>query len=371
MGWPRGGGGGGPGGGGGGLPPPPAGARPRAGWTELLHMGNNPYHLWVLARLRRFGGVIVLHDTVLHHLLVEEAAESGAWERWERELTASHGAAGGGVAAARRWGITGRLDPFLLPGRKAVLELASAAIVHSSTAERAVRTARPGLPVRRVPLAVAALPVGDRTHWRRRLKVRKGELLLAHLGFLTPEKGLDAVLHALLALEELEVPFRFVIVGEGVRGSGFARAVAAAGLARRVVLWGYADAEQLGGILGAADVGLVPRYPTAGETSAAALRFLAVGTPVMVSGHGQFLDLPVAAALRIAPGKRAVADIVRWAAALAAEPERLAAARAAARAAWVDGNHAPELAAAALVSALSELGVGVDRAGAALPTRRG
>jgi len=344
-----------------GIPTVGTGAPSRAGWTELLHLGNNPYHLWVLARLRRLGGVVVLHDTVLHHLLVEEAAETGAWERWEQELAVAHGAAGAGVAAARRWGVTGRLDPFLLPARKAVLGLADAAIVHSSAAERAVRAARPSLAVRRVPLAVAALPVGDRAHWRRRLKARAGDLLLAHLGFLTPEKGLDAVLHALLALEELRVPFRFVIVGDGVRESAFARAVAASGLGGRVVLWGYADAAQLGGILGAADVGLVPRYPTAGETSAAALRFLAVGTPVMVSGYGQFLDLPPAAAMRIAPGPRAVADIVRWAAALAGDRTLVGQARRSAHAAWRDGGHDPERAAAALVAALTELGPLVAR----------
>jgi glycosyltransferase involved in cell wall biosynthesis len=330
-------------------------ARTRPGWSELLHLGNNPYHLWVLARLRRLGGVVVLHDTVLHHLLVEEAADTGEWRRWEVELAASHGNGGASIAAARRWGYIGRLDPFVFSGRKAVLELAGAAIVHSAVAERAVLAARPDLRVRRVPLAVAKLPDGDRARWRRRLKVREGELLLAHLGFLTPEKGLDAILHALLALEELKVPFRFVIVGDGVRESGFAEAVAAAGLTGRVVLWGYADREQLGGILRAADVGLVPRYPTAGETSAAALRFLAVGTPVMISGYGQFLELPAAAALRIAPGRRAVADIVRWATRLSADAGFLTAARVAAYAAWENGGHSPERAAASLVAAVLEL----------------
>jgi len=334
-------------------------APPRAGWTELLHLGNNPYHLWVLARLRRHGGVVVLHDTVLHHLLVEEAAATGEWQRWESEMQASHGRAGAAVAAARRWGITGRLDPFLFPARRAVLAWASAAIVHSAAAERAVRRAQPRLPVRRVPLAVAALPPGDRGYWRRRMKARKGELVLAHLGFLTPEKGLDAVLHALVALDELRVPFRFVVVGDGIRESRFAQAVANVGLSDRVILWGYADRDQLGGLLGAVDIGLVPRYPTAGETSAAALRFLGAGTPVIVSGFGQFLELPPSAALRIAPGRHGIADLVRWVAWLAANRDALAESRRAARAAWEDGGHDPEEAAAALCDAVGELGAGL------------
>jgi glycosyltransferase involved in cell wall biosynthesis len=335
-------------------------APPRVGWTELLHIGNNPYHLWVLARLRRHGGVVVLHDTVLHHLLVEEAAESGNWERWEEEMRVAHGAAGSGVAAARRWGITGRLDPFLLPARRALLAHADAAIVHSAAAERAVRRARPKLPVRRVPLAVAALPAGERARWRRRLKASGDDLVLAHLGFLTPEKGLDAIVHALVALDELRVPFRFVMVGDGARESRFARVAAQAGLGERVVLWGYADAAQLGGLLGAADLGLVPRFPTAGETSAAALRFLAVGTPVIVSGYGQFLELPAAAAPRIAPGRHGVTDLVRWAAHFAADRDALAVARRAARDAWVSGGHAPAAAAAALRQAVLELAPGAS-----------
>jgi glycosyltransferase involved in cell wall biosynthesis len=335
------------------------GAPARAGWTELLHLGNNPYHLWVLDRLRRLGGVVVLHDTVLHHLLVEEAAVTGAWDRWESELESAHGARGAAVAAARRWGYTGRLDPFLLPARGAVLARASAVIVHSAMAERAVRAAVPAVPVRRVPLAVAALPAGERQRWRRRLKARAGDLVLTHLGFLTPEKGLDAVLHALVALAELGVPFRFVIVGDGVRESGFARAVAAAGLGDRIVLWGYADRDQLGGIVEATDLGLVPRYPTAGETSAAALRFLAAGTPVVVSGYGQFLELPPAAALRVTPGRRGVADLVRWVAHLAADRAALERASAAAAAAWRDGGHEPGLAAAALLAALRDVAVPV------------
>jgi len=334
-------------------------ARPAAGWAELLHLGNNPYHLWILERLRRHRGIVVLHDTVLHHLLVEEAAACSDWKRWADEMAVSHGARGSALAAARAWGYFGRLDPFLLPARRAILGLADGAIVHSAAAERAVREALPKLPVRRVPLAVAALPAGGRAQVRRRLGARKDDLVLAHLGFLTPEKGLDTVMHALAALAELAIPFRFVMIGEGTKKSRFAVAAAEAGLAKRVTMWGYADPAQLGGILAAADLGLVPRYPTAGETSAAALRFLALGTPVAVSGYGQFLELDRDAAPRVSPGRRGVADLVRLCAALAADGEARRVSRVAARSAWERGGHAPEQAAAALRAAVEDLGAGV------------
>ncbi len=326
-----------------------------AGAASLLHLGNNPYHLWIAKRLRAMGGIVVLHDSVLHHLLVEEAAADGEWGRFADEMAQAHGAGGAALAAARAWGYSGRLDPFLFPARSPLLRLASGVIVHNRQAEGDVTRACPGLPVRRVPLAVAALPAGDRAAWRVRLGVGENELSLVHLGFLTPAKGLDVILRSVASLAQLAVPVRLTVVGEGGEAAALAAAVAAAGMSERVRSWGYASEADLGGIVAAADLGLVPRYPTAGETSAAALRFLAAGVPVAVAGYRQFLEFPAAAAPRIAPGRAGVGDLVRVAAALAGSPAARSAARDAARRAWVEGGHEPSLAAAALLAAARSL----------------
>jgi glycosyltransferase involved in cell wall biosynthesis len=146
-----------------------------------------------------------------------------------------------------------------------------------------------------------------------------------------------------------------VVVGEGSETGAFETAVAAAGLAARVQVWGYASEEDLGGILAAADLGLVPRYPTAGETSAAALRFFAAGKPVAVAGYRQFLELPREAALRIAPGPAGVADLVRVASQLATDQRARETAGVAARKAWTEGGHDPAQAVAALLAAVRGL----------------
>jgi glycosyltransferase involved in cell wall biosynthesis len=329
------------------------------GTVELLHLGNNPYHLWVARRLRDFGGIAVLHDTVLHHLLVEEAAADGDWSRFESELELAYGRHGAALAAARRWGLAGRRDPFLFPARQVYLRLARGVIVHSERAARDVAAELPALPVRRVPLAVAALPAGDRARTRRALGVGDSELLLLHLGFLTEAKAIATVLRALLALVELDVGFRLVLVGEGDAQEATTALVGRLGLAGRVRLAGYAAPDALGAMVAAADLGLVPRFPTAGETSAAALRFLAAGTPVLVSGHAQFLELPADAALRVAPGRAGTAELVRHIAGLAASGQARGAARTAARRAWENGGHDPARAAAALLAAVRDLGRGL------------
>lgn len=322
---------------------------------ELLHVGNNPYHIWVVQRLRRHGGFVVLHDAVLHHLLVEEAANDGNWERFTADLRFAHGAWGEALAWARRWGFTGPLDPFLFPVRQAYLRFASGVIVHSRWAMERVREELPKLPVRQVPLAVATLPGEGGGELRRELGVGEDELLAVHLGFLTPAKGLWEILKALVVLHELKVRVKLLVVGEGVEAPSLRAAVRELNLDRFVYFSGFVTAERLGAILAAADVGLVPRYPTAGETSAAALRFFAAGRPVLVCGYQQFLELPQEVGFRIRPGEEGVLDIVRWLAFLAAHPQFLEEKKQEAKRAWEAGGHAPEEVAQALVEALGSL----------------
>lgn len=333
------------------------GAPPRG--VELLHLGNNPYHLWVAARLRRFGGVVVLHDAVLHHLLVEEAAATGDWRRFREELATAAGKAGEALAGARRWGFFSPLDPFLFPARPAYLRFARAVIVHNRRALEAVRAELPGVPVAQVPLAVGALSGGNGGKLRRRLGIDERELLAVHLGFLTPAKGLSTILLALAVAAELGVAVRLLVVGEGAEQERLAASVREAGLGERVVLFGYAKREELADILDAADVGLVPRFPTAGETSAAVLRFLGSGRPVVVCGYQQFLEFPADVALRIRPGREGAVELARWLAYLGRHPEVLGEKKRAARTVWEDGGHEPSAAARRLLAAVQQLAEGL------------
>ena len=106
--------------------------------------------------------------------------------------------------------------------------------------------------------------------------------------------------------------------------------------------------------MAAADLGVVMRTPSAGETSAAAVRFLATGTPVAVSGLHQFLEWPEEAAPRVTPGPSAPAELARLLAEAWAGGEVWEARRRAARAAYEE-NHRPEKAAKAIVEFLEAL----------------
>ncbi len=79
----------------------------------------------------------------------------------------------------------------------------------------------------------------------------------------------------------------------------------------RVIADGWIPADEFPRVPAAADLGVVLRTPSAGETSAAAVRFLACGVPVAVGGLHQFLEWPESAAPRLTPGPSTAADLAQ------------------------------------------------------------
>src|SRR5882724_4956089 len=67
---------------------------PRHPAPRIYHLGNNPHHEWIYRAAMQTPGVIVLHDLVLHHLIVEMTLARGDADGYAAALGASHGAAG-------------------------------------------------------------------------------------------------------------------------------------------------------------------------------------------------------------------------------------------------------------------------------------
>jgi len=323
----------------------PAGASPKDGEIPVLHLGNNPYHEWILPMLETGSPVVVLHDLVLHHLLVESTLARGREDRYAELLRSAEPEAGPILARARNYGFSGRLDPFLFPALQPFLSTARAVIVHSSWAARRVRTVRPDLPVHvlSMPAEDPGQEAIDRMVLRERLGIGAGELALMHVGFLTPAKGLGEILGGVAAAWRMGVPVRLVLVGEGEGVEHVRSAARALDIEDRLLVTGWISPESFRRIPAAADLGVVLRTPSAGETSAAVVRFLACGTPVAVGGLHQFLEWPVAAVPRVTPGPSAPADLARLLVRLHEEAGTgsVAAQRSEARLAYEVGGHRP------------------------------
>jgi glycosyltransferase involved in cell wall biosynthesis len=324
----------------------------------LAHLGNNPYHDWIADRLGTQPTVAVLHDVVLHHLLVEITLGHDRPEQYASRLQAALGAPARALINARRHGLTGRRDPFLFPAWQAFTSRTAACIVHSSRARQTLLDGGYRNPVHQMALAASDPGPQSREALRQELGVSPDTALMMHLGFLTPEKGMREVLTAVAVARETGVPVHLVLVGEGQGLASLEKLTGTLNLTGAVTTTGWVPVARLPQLPAAADLGVVLRRPSAGETSAAVLRFLACSTPVAVTGLHQLLEWPEAAAPRLTPGAATAPELSRLLGTVVQERRdgSWQKRRQAARHTYENG-HRPEQAAKSLAQFLDDLSV--------------
>jgi glycosyltransferase involved in cell wall biosynthesis len=334
----------------------PAARAGEGGRLPLYQMGNNHYHarVWELAMERP--GVVVLHDLVLHHFLLDRTVGHGAWEPYRDELMRCHGWIGEAVARPVRFGAFGQAGQFELPANRTLLARQRGVLVHGRWAAERLAEDDPRLAVRVVPMGIplpAAATAEEGLAFRRRRSIPERAPLLGSFGFQTPIKRTDVAIRA-LARPEL-AGAHLLVAGELSPYANFEALARRLGVADRVHVTGFLPFDEMHAAIAAADLCLNLRYPSAGETSASLLRILAVGRPVVVSDYAELGDLPATIAIPVPLGddedERFVAAVAAvlddGAATLAAMGERARR--------HVEVEHAPERAARAVVAAVEEL----------------
>jgi glycosyltransferase involved in cell wall biosynthesis len=73
----------------------------------------------------------------------------------------------------------------------------------------------------------------------------------------------------------------------------------------------YVSEDELWRLLAACDAVVSLRWPTMGETSAAAIRALSLGKPLVVSDAGWFSELPASVAVKVPVGEGEIEQLER------------------------------------------------------------
>ncbi len=276
----------------------------------VYHMGNSPYHDFVYPYLFRYPGVVVLHDLVLHHARLAyymKSPEVEAYRRdmgdtskrdraierlkgYEAEVGVAYPREGASIAeiAIRMGG--GRLL-YDYPLNELVARSAKMVLVHSRDSRDRVVRSCPGRLVRYVRMGVELPAPVAREEARRRLGLGPG-LIIASLGWVTPEKRISHALSALKRLIANGIDVHYLLVGTTVPHFDPLSEARELGVADRVTLTGRVSEEDFRLYTFASDVCLNLRYPSAGETSAALLHLLAAGRAVLITDQVHHLDLP-------------------------------------------------------------------------------
>lgn len=254
----------------------------------VYQLGNNPHHEVMYAEAMREPGVAVLHDLVLHHLVVEMTLARGDVEGYVAALQASHGPAGAAWARGRAVGLHTEMANFLMPASIEVARRSKAVIVHNQYARDRLQEFGVASPVHVVPHPyIPETRSFDRTALRARLGFAPDTRVIGFFGFLTSAKRAEVVLEAFRIAREEDPRLALLIVGEPAPN------IDVSSLQREgIVTTGYVADDDFPAYYAVADRFVNLRYPSAGETSGTLIRALDAGKPVAVSHYAQFAELP-------------------------------------------------------------------------------
>ncbi|HEY1240946.1 MAG TPA: glycosyltransferase [Bryobacteraceae bacterium] len=266
----------------------------------LYQLGNNDCHDFVYETALRHPGVVVMHESNLHHLITDLTIKRGDWDAYVRECEYNGGASAREFAERVRRLEVGP-DYEGLPMTRRILESARGVVVHSRFMEDEIRAAGFSGPIAVIPHG-AWIPAADRNGYREKLGLDPTAPLVGTFGFLKPYKRIAESLRAFRRLVRVVPDARMILVGEEHPEAPVQPMIESLGLAAHARVFGFTPMEEFVGYLSACDIVLNLRYPTVGESSGTLLRALGLGKAVLVSEIGSFLELPDDVCLKVPVG---------------------------------------------------------------------
>lgn len=261
----------------------------------LYHLANNPLHASTLdAAMSGPPGMVVLHDASIHHLLTDHLVGKGDLDAHRAWLRSAHAVRGDALGAIRRWGGT-EIEQFVFDALTPVLERHRACMVHNTFAAGVVHHRSPGLPVFTIPHFAACL---DQTLEPHPGFGQPGDVVIAHLGFVTRPKRYELLCRAVHELVDLGYPVHLAFLGEDHTRGDLATVLHRFGLAERTTVTGWLDDAAFSAAVSAVDVAVSLRWPHVGESSGTLATLLAAGKPVVVEAIGSWREVPEGAVVR-------------------------------------------------------------------------
>jgi len=260
----------------------------------LYQIGNNAHHDFVYQTALRHAGVLVMHESNLHHLMAEITIKRGDWDAYVRECEYNGGAPARAYAErVRRLEVGPDYEGLSLLRR--LLENARGVVVHSRFMQDQIHAAGFSGTMAVIPHG-AWIPEHDPSRgglWaRHKLGLDETTPLIGIFGFLKPYKRIAESLRAFRRLVRLVPNAKMILVGEPHPDFPIEATVRSLDLSAQVRLLGFTPIEDFVSYMAACNVVLNLRYPTVGESSGSLLRALGLGKAVLVSEVGSFQELP-------------------------------------------------------------------------------
>ncbi len=264
----------------------------------VYNLGNHlPFHREIYEISRRFPGLCIMHDFVMHHFFaayyLEYLQQPQAYVTAMGRLAGARGAAlAEDVLAGRRPRIWETDEVVNYPFFEEAIRGAYGVITHSEFFRRRVEAVSP-VPVTRLHLPYELTPVRSVLS-RKDLGLSDSKLLIITVGHVNPNKRVLSVLQALASNRDLLDRIVYVILGpcEPRYQAELKAAIKRLGLESAVRLAGYVEDELLQAYLRHADLCVNLRFPSIEGASASLVEEMLHGKAVIVTDTGFYSELP-------------------------------------------------------------------------------
>ena len=271
----------------------------------IYQIGNNPeYHDEIILHFLKHGGVAHLHDYSLHHLFAYFTFQEDS-DIYYALLSKWYGSDVSNAIRQRHAEERGVLwssaDVLHYPLNEEVIDRAHAVIVHSKFAKARIQKRFPKKTVVVIPQRYPeAIPFKRKP---------KHQLRLCILGFIDPYKCVDKVIRAIGKCRDAGVKISLDIVGRLHSAcENLPELCKSLELDEAVTFVGEVSDRVFQAYFVSADLCIVLRDPTVGETSAVVSRALQYGLPLIVNDIGSYSELP-SFVPKIALGAQTITDL--------------------------------------------------------------
>lgn len=257
----------------------------------LYHIGNNPLHEYIYKTLKNYPGIVILHDLFIHGLIYGTTLAKGDKFGYINEFFEMYGTEGKQLAESNINNQNFEQVEFKCPFIKSILNHSKGVIVHSVYGKRIILSENINVDIKLInsPVIPFSSLVMDSTKTRNRLKLNKDTLIISSFGFISHHKKITTALKAFKKFHQEYPNSAFLVVGEdNIRLKNFINDLDI----KSVIQTGFVSFKKMHEYMQVSNICVNLRYPTAGETSASALRLMSMGKPVIVSNVGWFSELP-------------------------------------------------------------------------------
>jgi len=261
----------------------------------IFQMGNNPFHKYMVEYIRKFHGVVVLHDCNLHDLLLTITYRDKI-NNYEKMLSYDYKDEVNELIWAIHDGK--RHSDFIANGF--VTNFADIVIVHSKWGKKQLLLKNIEANVEHINL-YAQIPNYSfeesykvKQSAKKKLQIDEQDIVIAAFGFLSESKRCMPSLHAIRSIIKEFPHTRMIYVGKIVDNlkEEFFSYTKQNNLQERVSLTGFTSLETFLLYIESADICLNLRFPYHGETSATLTRILMAGKCVIINDIGSFSEIP-------------------------------------------------------------------------------